>query len=143
MGAARPYLGRAAPFFSGYAPWFTRPEYSMQAFAQTLDLVDDPERIAEYDAYHAEVWPEVVAGLKSIGINRMQLYRTGTRLFMYCEAGEEFDPERDYQTYATDPRCREWDQLMRGYQQRIPTAGDTGEWWTPMELIFELDSANS
>ena len=75
----------------------------MQAFAQALDLVDDPERIAEYDEYHAKVWPEVVAGLKSIGITRMRLYRTGTRLFMYCEVNEGFDPTHDYQNYATDP----------------------------------------
>lgn len=115
----------------------------MPAFAQTLDLVDDPKRIAEYDAYHAKVWPEVVAGLKSIGITRMRLYRAGTRLFMYCEVNEGFDPGRDYQNYAADPRCSEWDTLMRTYQQRIPTADDTGEWWTPMDLIFELERTES
>ena len=109
----------------------------MPTFAQALDLVDDPERIAEYDRYHAKVWPEVVAGLRAIGIEKMHLFRTGLRLFMVYEAPEGFDPARDYQGYAEDPRCREWDEVMRTYQQPIPTA-PKGGWWTPMKLVFEL-----
>ena len=115
----------------------------MQAFAQALDLVDDPKRIAEYDAYHARVWPEVIAGLRTIGITRMRIYRAGTRLFMYCEASDDFDPGHDYQTYAEFPQCSEWDQLMRKYQQRIPTTDNTDAWWSPMNLLFDLESAES
>ena len=115
----------------------------MQAFAQALDLVDDPVRIAEYDAYHAKVWPEVVRGLRTIGITRMKLFRSGNRLFMYCEADDDFDPEENYQNYTRLPRCEEWDQLMRAYQQRIPTASPQGPWWTPMQLLFDLESATA
>ena len=50
------------------------------------------------------------------------------------------DPDRDYQSYAEDARCGEWDRLMRTYQRRIPTADPTdGGWWTPMELVFDLE----
>jgi L-rhamnose mutarotase len=128
-GVATP---RSFPSFSGYSSPF------MPTFAQTLDLVDDAERIAEYDRYHAHVWPEVVAGLHTIGITSMHLFRTGTRLFMVYEAPASFNPARDYQRYADDPRCQAWDDLMQTFQRPIPTARE-GEWWTPMGLLFALE----
>jgi L-rhamnose mutarotase len=112
----------------------------MQAFAQALDLLDDPARIAEYDAHHRAVWPEVVAGLRRIGIRKMTIFRTGPRLFMYFEAPDDFDPATDYQAYTDDPRTRAWDELMRTYQRPIPTASP-GTWWTPMEAVFDLETA--
>ena len=33
-----------------------------------------------------------------------------------------------------------WDELMRTYQRRIPTADPTdGGWWTAMDLVFDLE----
>lgn len=112
----------------------------MKTFAQALDLVDDPARIEEYERHHRAAWPEVVAGLRRIGIERMRIWRTGPRLFMVFEAPDDFDPDRDYQSYTDDPRCREWDELMRTYQRRIPTADTAdGGWWTAMDLVFDLE----
>ena len=112
----------------------------MRNFAQALDLVDDPQRITEYRDWHTRVWPEVIEGLKRIGITRMQIFLHGTRLFMYFQATDAFDPQRDYASYAADPRTQEWDQMMRRYQKQIPGA-DPNVWWTPMELIFDLETA--
>lgn len=112
----------------------------MKCFAQALDLKDNPELIALYRAQHQAVWPEVVAGLRAIGIQRMRIWLHGNRLFMYAEAADDFDPARDYQRYAQDPRCREWDLLMRTFQQPVPGA-PAGAWWTPMELVFDLEQA--
>lgn len=112
----------------------------MPAFAQTLELKDDPELIAEYVQYHRQVWPEVLEALRAMGIERMRIYLHGNRLFMYAEAGAGFDAGRDYQRYTSHPRAREWDDLMRTYQQRVPAASP-GEWWSPMELVFDLESA--
>ena len=114
----------------------------MKAFAQALELVANEERIAEYDSWHQRVWPEVVSALRSTGITRMRIYRTGNRLFMYFEAPDDFDPQRDYQAYAADPRCRQWDEIMREYQQQIPSAGTGEGWWTPMQLVFDLESVS-
>ena len=111
----------------------------MRAFAQALDLVDDEDRINAYEAYHKAVWPEVLAALRGIGIERMRIYRTGTRLFMYFEARDEFDHARDFATYVQADRCPEWEELMRGYQRQVPTATE-GAWWTPMELVFDLEA---
>ena len=112
----------------------------MKTFAQALDLVDDPLRIAEYERHHDQAWPEVVRGLRSIGILNLRIWRTGNRLFMIFEAPDDFDPDRDYQSYTADPRCRAWDELMRGYQQRVPAANPTDDgWWTPMTEVFNLE----
>ena len=111
----------------------------MRAFAQALDLVDDASMIEEYVAAHERVWPEVVAALTSIGIGRMKIFLLGSRLFMYFEAPDDFDPARDYQAYAEDPRCREWDELMRRYQRPAPGAPE-GAWWASMREVFCLES---
>lgn len=109
----------------------------MKVFAQALDLKDDPRLIAEYKRYHQAVWPEVVAALKGAGIASMRIFLFGNRLFMTFEAPDDFDPARDFQKYAADPRCREWDELMRRFQQRVPGAATDG-WWQPMEEVFDL-----
>ncbi|MAD78158.1 MAG: L-fucose mutarotase [Planctomycetaceae bacterium] len=112
----------------------------VKTFAQALDLVDDPLRIAEYERHHREAWPEVIHGLRSIGIRDLRIWRTGTRLFMTLQVPEDFNPAHDYQSYAEDPRCRAWDELMRDYQRRVPSADPSdGGWWTPMTEIFNLE----
>ena len=109
----------------------------MRVFAQAIDLVDDPVRIDEYLRHHRAVWPEVTAGLRAIGIRGMRIWRGGTRLFMLVETDDDFDPAR-YQSYASNPRTREWDELMRTFQRPTPFA-KPGEWWAPLEEVFDLD----
>jgi L-rhamnose mutarotase len=109
----------------------------MQTFAQAIDLVDDAALIDEYVRAHRAVWPEVEAGLRAIGIRSMRIWRLGPRLFMVCEAYDGFDPARDYQRYADDPRTRAWDELMRRFQRPAPGARP-GEWWAAMERVYEL-----
>lgn len=111
----------------------------MKSFAQALDLKQDAALIAAYKEHHQQVWPEVIAALRAIGIHRMKLFNVGTRLFMYCEAADTFDPARDYQTYTSNQKCAAWDTLMRKFQQPAPGA-KPGEWWTPMELLFDLEA---
>jgi len=107
-------------------------------FAQAIDLKNDPALIAEYVAHHRAVWPEVTAALRRIGIRSMRIFLTGNRLFMCFEAPDGFDPARDFQAYASDPRAALWDQTMRAYQVRIPSAAHGG-WWQPMDCVFDLD----
>ena len=64
----------------------------MKSFAMTLDLHDDPDVIAEYKRYHREVWPEVIEGLRSVGILKMKIFLKGTRMFMYIETEDDFEP---------------------------------------------------
>jgi L-rhamnose mutarotase len=110
----------------------------MKMFAQALDLRDEPGVIEAYKEHHRRVWPEVTAALREAGIESMHIFLTGTRLFMVMEARDGFDPARDFQSFARHPRCREWDELMRTMQKRVPGALE-GEWWTPMEEVFNLN----
>lgn len=112
----------------------------MKMFAQALDLQDDPALIDAYRRHHTRVWPEVTAALRACGITSMHIFLTGHRLFMVFQAPDTFIPARDFQNFASTPRCQVWDTLMRTMQRRIPGAAATeGEWWTPMEEVFDLD----
>ena len=111
----------------------------MKSLAMTLDLVDDPEVIERYKAYHREVWPEVISGLRSIGVARMKIFLLGTRMFMYLEVPDDFDLATDFQAYTdSSPRAKEWDELMRNFQSQVPEAKE-GEWWAGMEEVFDID----
>jgi L-rhamnose mutarotase len=109
----------------------------MKLYAQAIDLKDDPVRIEEYIRHHRAVWPEVTDGLRAVGIRGMRIFRGGTRLFMIIETDDGFDPARDYQSYARDPRTRAWDELMRTFQVPAPFARP-GEWWTTLDEIFDI-----
>jgi len=111
----------------------------MPTFAQCIDLVDDAARIAEYRRLHQRIWPEVASGLRGLGLSNMRIWISGTRLFMTYDAADGFDPARDYQRYAEEPRVKEWESLMRTFQRRAPAAHD-GEWWSVMECVFEMDA---
>jgi L-rhamnose mutarotase len=111
----------------------------MKSYGQALDLVNDPEIIEKYKEYHRNVWPEVVASLKEIGITTMKIYLTGNHLFMYFESVNDFDPERDFQSYTQkNPRANEWNDLMSAFQQKVPEASES-DWWAPAELVYDLD----
>ena len=95
----------------------------MKSFAMALNLKDDRQKIEEYKEYHRAVWPEVLEGLRGIGISKMKIFLLGRRMFMYFEAGDDFDPRRDFQQYQVAERAREWETLMRGLQERVAEAG--------------------
>lgn len=52
----------------------------MKKYTLTLDLIDDPELIAEYKIQHAAVWPEIYVSIKESGIVDMSIYCFGNRL---------------------------------------------------------------
>jgi len=110
----------------------------MQSYGLTLLLKDDADVIDRYKRYHREAWPEVIARLKEIGIIEMKIFLIGRRLFMYMEAIDGFDPDRDFPKLNELPRYREWDVLMSSMQERVPEARE-GEWWAAMEEVFDLN----
>ena len=66
----------------------------MKVYAQALDLKNNEELINEYENHHRNVWPEVLEGLKSVGIIRMRIWRINNRLFMLIETSDDFDIEK-------------------------------------------------
>ncbi len=108
----------------------------MKKYCLTLDLKDDATLIAEYEAYHQNVWPEILKSIKDSGIESMQIYRLGTRMMMLIEATDDFSFEKKGAMDAANPKVQEWEELMWKYQQALPMAKQ-GEKWMLMEKIFE------
>jgi hypothetical protein len=49
-----------------------------------------------------------------------------------------FDAKRDFARHnASDPRCREWEELMKTFQQPPPGA-KRGEVWARMKPAFDM-----
>jgi L-rhamnose mutarotase len=102
-----------------------------------LDLKNDPTLIAEYEAYHRAVWPEILESITSAGITALEIYRVSNRLFMIIETDTTFSFEKKQKMDAENPIVQDWEQLMWKYQQALPTA-KMGEKWMLMERIFQL-----
>src|ERR671913_135595 len=96
-----------------------------------LDLKDDPALIAEYEAYHKNVWPEILISIKESGIEHMEIYRAGNRLFMIMEVNDSFSFHRKKLMDATNSHVQTWEILMWKYQQALPFA-KPGEKWVLM-----------
>ena len=108
-------------------------------YCLTLDLKNDPELIGTYKRYHKQIWPEVADSLRAAGIQEMEIYLYGTRLFMIMEVEEHFSFARKAEADANNPKVREWETLMWTFQQAMPGARP-GEKWMLMERIFKFES---
>jgi L-rhamnose mutarotase len=108
-----------------------------QKFCLALDLKDDSKLMAEYKAYHQDVWPEIIKSIKYSGITLLDIYSVGNRMFMIIEANEEFSFDKKSVADASNPKVQEWEDLMWKFQQALPWA-KPGEKWLLMEKIFEL-----
>jgi L-rhamnose mutarotase len=109
----------------------------MQRHCLALDLIDNPELIAEYEAYHQAVWPEILESITSSGINVLDIYRTGNRMFMIIEATDDFNFEKKGAMDAANVKVQEWEALMWKFQQALP-GSKPGEKWIVMNKIFSL-----
>lgn len=107
-------------------------------YCLALDLKDDQNLIDEYEEYHQNVWPEIIASIKNAGVTDLEIYRVANRLFMIMETDESFSFERKNAMDNSNPKVREWEELMWKYQQAIPVA-KPGEKWMLMNKIFDLN----
>lgn len=109
----------------------------MKKYCLALDLQEDPKLIAEYEEHHKNVWPEIIASIKNSGIEILEIYRTGNRMFMIIEANDEFSFDKKTKMDSADPKVWEWETLMWKFQKALPWA-KPAEKWIVMEKIFSL-----
>jgi L-rhamnose mutarotase len=104
-----------------------------------LDLKDEPEAIAAYEAWHAPgaVPAAVVSGIRRAGITDMQIFRAGNRLVMLLATDATFDARAKAESDARDPDIQAWERLMDGFQRPIPGADPQAK-WTSAARIFAL-----
>jgi L-rhamnose mutarotase len=109
-------------------------------YCLTLDLKDDPKLIAEYKKYHEKIWPEITKSIKDSGIEDLEIYSLGTRMFMIMEVNASFSFEKKMHADLADPKVREWEELMWKFQKPLPEAAP-GEKWLMMERIFKSENS--
>ena len=109
----------------------------MKKHCFALDLVDDAKLIEDYKVAHQKVWPEIIKSIKDSGIEDLEIYLVGNRLFMIMVVNDSFSFEKKNDMDANNPKVQEWETLMWNYQQALPMAKE-GEKWMLMEKIFQL-----
>ena len=103
-----------------------------------VDLVNDPDMIARYEAWHAAGGPPaaITAAIRADDVRELENWRVGNRMFMMLEQGPGYDPEAKAAQDAANPDVQAWDALMRTFQKPLPFAPD--QTWTEMRRIYAL-----
>lgn len=127
-------------------------------FGQVVKLKKD--RVAEYKACHAKVWPEVLKQIKDCGIEDCKLtvltlceqslcngvidnifYDDGLGLLFASFRYIGYDYAGDMEKMAGNPKVREWWKMTDSMQESlvegaVSSEAGTPSWWRPMEQVF-------
>ncbi|WP_449405595.1 L-rhamnose mutarotase [Massilia phosphatilytica] len=98
-----------------------------------------PEKIAEYKALHAAVWPQVLARLSEANVRNYAIFLREPEnvLFGYWEYhGADFNA--DMGRIAADPETRRWWTFCSPCQVPLASRAE-GEHWAMMEPVFHMD----
>ncbi len=108
---------------------------TMKRYGMTIGV--HPEKLREYKEYHENVWPEILAMIKSCNIQNYSIFHHNNRLFGYFEYhGDNF--EQDMKKMASDKKTQEWWAIMEPLQNPDPNRKE-GEWWSNMEEVFHTE----
>jgi L-rhamnose mutarotase len=104
-----------------------------------LDLKDDATSISRYKEWHRPGGPPaaITRSIREAGIDDLQIFLSGNRLFMIMETGATFSAGAKSAADDANPEVQQWEQLMWSFQQALPWAAP-GQKWVPMELIYDL-----
>ena len=97
------------------------------------------EKIDEYKALHAAVWPEVLKRIKDCNIGNYSIFLKEPEniLFAYLEY-HGVDYANDMQKMADDPKTQEWWAICGPWQVPFETR-QAGEWWAAMQPVFFIE----
>ncbi len=111
----------------------------IKRYVQTMELRDNPDLIALYRKAHseAEAWPEILKGIREVGILEMELYILGTRLVMIVDMPAELHWDEVMDRLATMPKQAEWEDYVAQFQQCVK-GSTSDEKWQMMERMFHL-----
>jgi L-rhamnose mutarotase len=113
----------------------TEEQTMTKRYGQVIGVKAD--RLQEYKAYHAAVWPEVLDTIRACNIRNYSIFQKDGQLFAYFEyTGENF--QADMAKMAADPKTQEWWAITMPMQEPVATRAE-GEWWADMEEVFHMD----
>jgi L-rhamnose mutarotase len=106
----------------------------MQRMGFLIGLKKD--KVAQYKALHAAVWPEVLNMINACKIKNYSIFLKEPEniLFAYFEYHGD-DYSKDMQRMAADPKTREGWSICGPCQEPLITRAP-GEWWAEMEQVF-------
>ena len=65
----------------------------------------------------------IIRSILESGIENMEIYRAGNRMFMLIEASDSYSPEAKARADAANPDVQRWIARMKQFQQPVPAAG--------------------
>jgi L-rhamnose mutarotase len=93
------------------------------------------EVIEEYESEHKNVWPELLAKLKEVGISDYSIFRRGQDLFLVMRV---VDFEGAWRALEKDPVNLRWQQKMAKYFEQVPDL-QPGERFAVMKEVFYME----
>jgi len=90
-----------------------------------------PDKIDEYVAAHANVWPEMLDALRHAGVRNYSIFRDGNQVFGYFET-DDAAASGEYMA-AQEVSARWQDAMADLLEERVPDAGPP-----TLEEIFRL-----
>lgn len=116
-----------------------QPYTTFKRYCKTLELTNDSELIAAYRQVHAagNAWPEITQGMREVGILDMEIYLTGTTLFMIMDTLPDFDHEKAMNELAKKPRQTEWESYVSSFQKTLATSSAKDKWQL-VERIYKF-----
>jgi L-rhamnose mutarotase len=73
--------------------------------------------MAEYKRHHQKIRPEITQSIKAWGIEDMEIYLLGTRMFMTIEANENVSFEAKARAQQLNPKVRAGEHRIWTLQQ--------------------------
>jgi L-rhamnose mutarotase len=94
-----------------------------------------PDAIAEYEAEHRRVWPELLAKLKAVGISDYSIFRRGQDLTLVLRCD---DFEKAWAELDRDPVNQKWQAFMGRLFEPVPDL-QAGERFAMLKEVFYLE----
>jgi L-rhamnose mutarotase len=94
-----------------------------------------PGAIEGYERAHRNVWPELLAKLKEVGISDYSIFRRGQDLFLVMRV---LDFEAAWRKLENDPVNVRWQQEMAKYFEPVLDL-QPGERFAMMKEVFYLE----
>lgn len=101
-----------------------------------------PEKEAEYRHLHANVWPDVLTGIRKSKIRNFNIYAATLRNHRYLVCTFDYignDPKTDFAEMGKDPTTRDkWWPITNACQIVLPGTPQ-GQQWLPLEQLMHAD----
>jgi L-rhamnose mutarotase len=91
--------------------------------------------IEAYEHDHKNVWPELLARLKEVGISDYSIFRRGQELFLVMRV---IDFEATWHALETDPVNLRWQEQMARHFEPVPDL-QAGERLATMKELFYME----